>query len=258
MRLSLLLLAAVVALTLPTLAQTASGNSVSTNGKCSPSVVANKGTVTVICKNLDPETARQIQEIGTAIASMDHRDKATAVKISQIYEWLKSNRPPDPDIKRLQDALRLFYSLDNWDRTTYQGWAVEKADVIAEYPTTENPVTHRGPYSQEVQDGRVEWGHGIWWKDTLKDYQQSYAPELIRLKTEMLAYIPTQPPAPHTTLMPRIHKSYADWQNPTVMGQIGSINDDFFSIIQDYRNALIAAGKLPADGPAMPFRRDAP
>jgi hypothetical protein len=248
MRLPLPLLAAVVVLTLPTLAQTASGNSVSTTGKCSPSVVANRGTVTVICKNLDPETAKQIQEIGTAIASMDHRDKATAVKVSQIYEWIKSSRPLDPDIKRLQDAQRLSESLDNWDRSTYQGWMTEKADVIADHPTTENPVTHRGPYSQEAQDGVVEWRHGIWWKDTLKDYQQSYATELVRLKTEMLAYIPARPAATTTTLMPRIHKSYADWQNPTVMGEIGSINDDFFSIIQDYRNALIGVGKLPADG----------
>jgi hypothetical protein len=80
----------------------------------------------------------------------------------------------------------------------------------------------------------INWDYQRWWRDALRDYQQSYAPELKRMRREMLAITPE---AAEETIS-------ENWDNPSNSGEITGIQYDFKHVTVIYRIKLRKMGKL--------------
>jgi hypothetical protein len=130
----------------------------------------------------------------------------------------------DPDVKLLSDAERLCVALLGWhDAKIHQR-------VERENETKKENADRR--LDEQVANAQIAWVDKTWWDETLPDYQQTFAPELLRTRRLMLALAPEA--AGHTR----------DWENPGNSGDITGIQFDFASLVNAYRIHLQKMGRV--------------
>lgn len=130
----------------------------------------------------------------------------------------------DPEIKLLRKAETLYRSLRGWHTSR-----IQQREAAEKRQETNNK--ERGLDAQTSAAFMVKIDSN-WWDDTLLDYQQTYASELIRLRRDMLAVVP------------EAGANSDNWEHPGNSGAITGIWRDFEHTITLLRLKLRKEGKL--------------
>ncbi|HEX3438287.1 MAG TPA: hypothetical protein VHT24_16080 [Pseudacidobacterium sp.] len=101
----------------------------------------------------------------------------------------------------LREAETFDKSLQGWHDNTIQG-RIDRENR----ERSDAKQTHR---SQAAIDSLINWVDSSWWDATLKDYRETYVPELLKLRRELLAEVPEA----------AREDWYNDWSDPGIQAE---------------------------------------
>lgn len=182
-------------------------------------------------------------------ATLDSRPRVSPTVLPQAHRHTEtqpiSRLPPrnaenstitdDSQLKLLGDAVTLRDSLQNWENVEEQKFEKDKAEMREDDVLTNKMSANSSTASAFIQ--QRFWHHHQWWEQSWQtEYKQLYAPEIIRIKREMTAAVPSVAG----------DFDFPDVNDPGNMGSITGMVDSLTRACEQYRAYLVLSGKIKA------------